>query len=187
MTPNDIRNLDELVREILGKCTCPDQFPMIKVSEGKYRVGDSSLLIFVRVLRNHVMVRVGGGWDTLEHYLDKHDPCRCTSSTHRLPQQRTGTFSPQRGSPTPSPRPGSPVPGSERRSSRPEVTPISLRSTKEGPETPLRPRDQLPPSPAPAATPGTVTPQPPQHRAAPWVPAATIQPLAPGGSGLTTG
>jgi len=25
------------------------------------------------------MVRVGGGWDTLEHYLDKHDPCRCTS------------------------------------------------------------------------------------------------------------
>lgn len=25
------------------------------------------------------MVRVGGGWDTLQHYLDKHDPCRCTS------------------------------------------------------------------------------------------------------------
>ena len=23
------------------------------------------------------MVRVGGGWDTLSHYLDKHDPCRC--------------------------------------------------------------------------------------------------------------
>jgi len=23
------------------------------------------------------MIRVGGGWDTLEHYLDKHDPCRC--------------------------------------------------------------------------------------------------------------
>ena len=22
------------------------------------------------------MVRVGGGWDTLEHYIDKHDPCR---------------------------------------------------------------------------------------------------------------
>ncbi|ERE91110.1 GAS2-like protein 1 isoform X1 [Cricetulus griseus] len=149
MTPNDLRNLDELVREILGRCTCPDQFPMIKVSEGKYRVGDSSLLIFVRVLRSHVMVRVGGGWDTLEHYLDKHDPCRCSSTAHRLPPQRAGTFSPQRGSPTPSPRPGSPVPGSERRGSRPEVTPISLRSTKEGPEVPLslRPRDQLPPLP----------------------------------------
>ncbi len=22
------------------------------------------------------MVRVGGGWDTLEHYLETHDPCR---------------------------------------------------------------------------------------------------------------
>lgn len=33
----------------------------------------------VQILRDHIMVRVGGGWDTLEHYLDKHDPCRCTS------------------------------------------------------------------------------------------------------------
>ncbi|NXA38011.1 GA2L1 protein, partial [Eudromia elegans] len=75
----DLKNLDELVREILGCCTCPSQFPMVKVSEGKYQVGDSNALIFVRVLRSHVMVRVGGGWDTLEHYLDKHDPCRCAS------------------------------------------------------------------------------------------------------------
>lgn len=147
MTPSDLRNLDELVREILGHCTCPDQFPMIKVSEGKYRVGDSSLLIFVRVLRSHVMVRVGGGWDTLEHYLDKHDPCRCSSTVHRPPQPRTRTFSPQRVSPTPSPRAGSPAPGGERRGSRPEVIPISLRSSKEGPETPVRARDQLPPHP----------------------------------------
>ncbi|KAK1328393.1 hypothetical protein QTO34_011966 [Cnephaeus nilssonii] len=125
-----------------------DQFPMIKVSEGKYRVGDSSLLIFVRVLRSHVMVRVGGGWDTLEHYLDKHDPCRCSSqAAHRPPPPRTQTFSPQRGSPTPSPRAGSPAPGGERRGSRPEVTPVSSRSSKEGPETPLRARDQLPPHP----------------------------------------
>nr|XP_045606884.1 uncharacterized protein LOC123763661 isoform X1 [Procambarus clarkii] len=29
------------------------------------------------------MVRVGGGWDTLEHYLDKHDPCRCRQG-HRV-------------------------------------------------------------------------------------------------------
>ncbi|XP_014397912.1 PREDICTED: GAS2-like protein 1 [Myotis brandtii] len=147
MTPMDLRNLDELVREILGHCTCPDQFPMIKVSEGKYRVGDSSLLIFVRVLRSHVMVRVGGGWDTLEHYLDKHDPCRCSSTAHRPPPPRTQTFSPQRVSPTPSPRAGSPAPGGERRGSRPEVMPMSSRSAKEGPETPLRARDQLPPHP----------------------------------------
>ncbi|XP_054938781.1 GAS2-like protein 1 isoform X2 [Physeter macrocephalus] len=99
------------------------------------------------VLRSHVMVRVGGGWDTLEHYLDKHDPCRCSSTAHRPPQTRTRTFSPQRVSPTRSPRAGSPTPGGERRCSRPEVTPISLRSSKEGPETPLRARDQLPPNP----------------------------------------
>nr|XP_053639390.1 GAS2-like protein pickled eggs [Cherax quadricarinatus] len=56
---------------------------MVKVSEGKYRIGDTRVLIFVRILRNHVMVRVGGGWDTLEHYLDKHDPCRCRQG-HRI-------------------------------------------------------------------------------------------------------
>uniref|UniRef100_A0A671NCS6 GAS2-like protein 1 n=1 Tax=Sinocyclocheilus anshuiensis TaxID=1608454 RepID=A0A671NCS6_9TELE len=72
-------NPELLVREILGQCSCPSQFPMTKVSEGKYKVGDSSALIFIRVLRTHVMVRVGGGWDTLEHYLDKHDPCRCAA------------------------------------------------------------------------------------------------------------
>ncbi|XP_074868498.1 GAS2-like protein 1 [Carettochelys insculpta] len=92
----DLKNLDELVREILGCCTCPSQFPMIKVSEGKYKVGDSNALIFVRVLRSHVMVRVGGGWDTLEHYLDKHDPCRCASLSHRLTQTRALGFSPQK-------------------------------------------------------------------------------------------
>ncbi|XP_061585144.1 GAS2-like protein 1 [Cololabis saira] len=84
----DMRNLDELVREILGQCSCPAQFPMIKVSEGKYKVGDSSALIFIRVLRTHVMVRVGGGWDTLEHYLDKHDPCRCAAFAHRYHQAK---------------------------------------------------------------------------------------------------
>uniref|UniRef100_A0A8C4UJG7 Growth arrest specific 2 like 1 n=1 Tax=Falco tinnunculus TaxID=100819 RepID=A0A8C4UJG7_FALTI len=99
------------VREILGCCSCPSQFPMVKVSEGKYKVGDSSTLIFVRVLRSHVMVRVGGGWDTLEHYLDKHDPCRCSSLTHRLPQPRAPGFSPQKTG-TGSFSPASPVPPS---------------------------------------------------------------------------
>ncbi|KAM6296704.1 GAS2-like protein 2A [Aegotheles albertisi] len=81
--PRDLHNLDQMVQHLVSRCTCPIQFPMIKISEGKYRVGDSDTLIFVRVLREHVMVRVGGGWDTLEHYLDKHDPCRCTSLSHR--------------------------------------------------------------------------------------------------------
>lgn len=66
------------------------------------------------------------------------------------------------------------------------------RSTRASDNTPLShptsgPAISCPPFPAPAATPGTVTPQPPQPRVAPWVPAATIQPLAPGGSGPATG
>ncbi|XP_063171428.1 GAS2-like protein 1 [Candoia aspera] len=105
----DLKNLDELVREILGACTCPSQFPMVKVSEGKYKVGDSNVLIFVRVLRSHVMVRVGGGWDTLEHYLDKHDPCRCASVSHRLAQTRGLGFSPQKTSGLASPQANSPT------------------------------------------------------------------------------
>ncbi|KAI1903488.1 hypothetical protein AGOR_G00027710 [Albula goreensis] len=84
---SDFKNLDEMVQHLVSRCTCPSQFPMVKVSEGKYRVGDSSTLIFVRILRNHVMVRVGGGWDTLEHYLDKHDPCRCSSLAHKSSKQ----------------------------------------------------------------------------------------------------
>ncbi|XP_068017920.1 GAS2-like protein 1 [Melanerpes formicivorus] len=112
----DLKNLDELVREILGCCSCPSQFPMVKVSEGKYKVGDSNTLIFVRVLRSHVMVRVGGGWDTLEHYLDKHDPCRCASPAHRLPQPRASGFSPQKPAPsTSSTTPHAPSPSTPRR------------------------------------------------------------------------
>ncbi|NWI59394.1 GA2L2 protein, partial [Calyptomena viridis] len=90
--PRGLNNLDQMVQHLVSRCTCPIQFPMIKISEGKYRVGDSDTLIFVRILREHVMVRVGGGWDTLEHYLDKHDPCRCTSLSHK---QAWKTKSPQ--------------------------------------------------------------------------------------------
>ncbi|XP_072346842.1 uncharacterized protein gas2l1 [Scyliorhinus torazame] len=105
----DFKNLDAMVREILGYCTCPSQFPMTKVSEGKYKVGETNTLIFIRVLRNHVMVRVGGGWDTLEHYLNKHDPCRCSSFLHRPAPSRyakTGLSTSPRTSRTPSPGPG---------------------------------------------------------------------------------
>uniref|UniRef100_K7GCT0 Growth arrest specific 2 like 1 n=1 Tax=Pelodiscus sinensis TaxID=13735 RepID=K7GCT0_PELSI len=96
-----------------------------------------------QVLRSHVMVRVGGGWDTLEHYLDKHDPCRCASLSHRLTQARALGFSPQKaaspGSFSSSPRAGgNPAPG---RPTRPQKTPVGARS----PEPELELRDQLPP------------------------------------------
>lgn len=92
---NDLKSLDEMVRVQVQMCKCPTQFQMVRVSEGKYRIGDTKVLIFVRLLRNHVMVRVGGGWDTLAHYLDKHDPCRCrsqhkTTVSSKLSGVRTG-------------------------------------------------------------------------------------------------
>ncbi|XP_078680457.1 uncharacterized protein LOC144915711 [Branchiostoma floridae x Branchiostoma belcheri] len=92
----DLSSLDDMVRELVSRCTCPDQFPMLRVDEGKYRIGNASTLVFVRVLRNHVMIRVGGGWDTLEHYLDKHDPCRCMSRVHRQPRSFAGSAFEQR-------------------------------------------------------------------------------------------
>ena len=33
-------------------CTCPTRFRMVKVSDGKYKVGDSENLIFMRVSAN---------------------------------------------------------------------------------------------------------------------------------------
>ena len=38
--------------------------------------GDNQKLRLVRILRSTVMVRVGGGWEPLEEFLMKHDPCR---------------------------------------------------------------------------------------------------------------
>ncbi|UYV64412.1 GAS2L1 [Cordylochernes scorpioides] len=97
---NSMRSLHERVIELLNRCDCPSQFPMIRVSDGKYRIGDTKVLIFVRILRTHIMVRVGGGWDTLEHYLDKHDPCRCKSG-HRTSVAAKLSFkqSPKGGAP----------------------------------------------------------------------------------------
>ncbi|KAH9395319.1 Gas2l1p [Tyrophagus putrescentiae] len=91
ITNNDLESLHEKVVNLLSRCTCPVQFYLEHLSEGKYRIGDTRTLIFVRILRNHVMVRVGGGWDTLEHYLEKHDPCRCRFA-HRSTSAARITF-----------------------------------------------------------------------------------------------
>lgn len=42
------------------------------ISKSRYRIDGK--LVFIRMLKDkHVMVRVGGGWDTLANYLLKHD------------------------------------------------------------------------------------------------------------------
>ncbi|OQR72828.1 hypothetical protein BIW11_10133 [Tropilaelaps mercedesae] len=50
-----------------------EEVPLVeRVSEGRYCIGGR--IYFVRLLKEkHVMIRVGGGWDTLEHFLSRHD------------------------------------------------------------------------------------------------------------------
>lgn len=62
------------VQHLVSRCTCPVQFPMIKISEGKYRVGDSDTLIFVRVSLLHPVF--------LEHGRQES----CSAATNLLPE-----------------------------------------------------------------------------------------------------
>uniref|UniRef100_A0A6G1SJ18 GAS2-like protein 1 n=1 Tax=Aceria tosichella TaxID=561515 RepID=A0A6G1SJ18_9ACAR len=78
---NDLMNLHERVVQLLCQCTCPTQFPMVRIGDGKYKVGDK-LIIFVRILRRHIMVRVGGGWQELSEFLRQKDPCRMKQQQH---------------------------------------------------------------------------------------------------------
>lgn len=43
-----------------------------RLRKGKYQLANTKKNLFVRILRNHIVVRVGGGWDTLEHYMLTH-------------------------------------------------------------------------------------------------------------------
>ncbi|XP_074600372.1 dystonin-like protein short stop isoform X2 [Brevipalpus obovatus] len=66
---------DEVQRQV-AKCTCVHRYKVFQVGEGKYRFGESQKLRLVRILRSTVMVRVGGGWVSLDEFLIKNDPCR---------------------------------------------------------------------------------------------------------------
>ncbi|XP_059209242.1 growth arrest-specific protein 2 [Centropristis striata] len=69
--------LDDIVRNIIENppCSCPTRFLVEKQPKSCYRVGDK--VLYIRMLNErHVMVRVGGGWETFISYLQKHDPCR---------------------------------------------------------------------------------------------------------------
>ncbi|XP_051976687.1 GAS2-like protein 3 isoform X1 [Xyrauchen texanus] len=61
-------------------CNCSQRFSIEYLSEGRYRLGDK--ILFIRMLHGkHVMVRVGGGWDTLKGFLLKYDPDRVLQFT----------------------------------------------------------------------------------------------------------
>ncbi|KAG5267353.1 hypothetical protein AALO_G00220760 [Alosa alosa] len=61
-------------------CNCAQRVSIEYLSEGRYRLGDK--ILFIRMLHGkHVMVRVGGGWDTLKGFLLKNDPGRVLQFT----------------------------------------------------------------------------------------------------------
>lgn len=89
---------EEIARET-ARCTCAHRFPIQHISTEKDRVRHififtiqlfeiilnqvqygfgfgGSMKRMVRILRSTVMVRVGGGWEALDGFLAKHDPCR---------------------------------------------------------------------------------------------------------------
>ncbi|KAK5644302.1 hypothetical protein RI129_008147 [Pyrocoelia pectoralis] len=80
------KSFDELDQKIVqavnllhSKCKCTNQrlvkLKIRKIGDGRYTIAGRN--VFVRLLKDrHIMVRVGGGWDTFEHFLQKHDPCQ---------------------------------------------------------------------------------------------------------------
>src|SRR6218665_3008817 len=64
------------VVKLLSKCNCPIQFHLEHLSEGKYRIGDTKTLIFVRVCFVHLYC-----FAYLKHFLfsDSSKPCHGSS------------------------------------------------------------------------------------------------------------
>ncbi|KAG5868660.1 hypothetical protein JTB14_015668, partial [Gonioctena quinquepunctata] len=93
-TPSPTTELDrkvQLAARLMQKnCNCSngkcDKLKIRKVGEGKYNIAGKN--VFVRLLKGrHMMVRVGGGWDTLDHFLLRHDPCQVKVMTRVSPDR----------------------------------------------------------------------------------------------------
>ncbi|XP_060080037.1 growth arrest-specific protein 2-like isoform X4 [Ylistrum balloti] len=84
--PPKPNSLDDEVKRIAFMCKCHDHVK--KLGEGKYLIFGK--VVQIRFLKNrHLMVRVGGGWDTLEHYLIHHNPVQVFE--HRRPNTANGS------------------------------------------------------------------------------------------------
>lgn len=90
----------------------------------------------------HMMVRVGGGWDTLEHFLSRHEPCQVRLVTQGrrdvLPLPPSPPAPPAPPSPPRAASPADPELGRPRSSSKPssgKSSPLEQRRTS----TPARP------------------------------------------------
>ncbi|XP_030315906.1 GAS2-like protein 3 [Calypte anna] len=165
--------LHEAVKHIAEDppCSCSHRFSIEYLSEGRYRLGDK--ILFIRMLHGkHVMVRVGGGWDTLQGFLLKYDPCRvlqfATLEQKILAFQKGVTSdsvpnSPARIQEPPVMNPMSAVDMFPKHPSKHPTTPVSAakavhtasakKVVSTRPQSPLLASPKVPPHPSPAAKP----------------------------------
>ncbi|KAM9671867.1 GAS2-like protein 3 isoform 2-T3 [Trichechus inunguis] len=163
--------LHEAVKHIAEDppCSCSHRFSIEYLSEGRYRLGDK--ILFIRMLHGkHVMVRVGGGWDTLQGFLLKYDPCRILQfatleqkilafqkgvSNESVPDSSTRTPQP------PEMNPLSAVNMFQKQNSKPG-TPVGIPRSK---EKQVHPPGVLPPAPSSrkGGHPGSVSVRPKLH------------------------
>ncbi|KAK4887290.1 hypothetical protein RN001_003561 [Aquatica leii] len=73
------RRVEQAAQLLHCNCQCANKgllkLKIRKIGEGRYTIAGRN--VFVRLLRDrHMMVRVGGGWDTFENFLKRHDPCQ---------------------------------------------------------------------------------------------------------------
>ncbi|GFN99916.1 microtubule-actin cross-linking factor 1, isoforms 1/2/3/5 [Plakobranchus ocellatus] len=79
---SDMELIHEEIEKELSSCQCRQPFRAEWLDEGKYRFGEKQKTCLVRFLNHTVMVRVGGGWVTLEEFVEQNDPCKVKGRTN---------------------------------------------------------------------------------------------------------
>ncbi|XP_005100351.2 microtubule-actin cross-linking factor 1 [Aplysia californica] len=79
---SDMELIHEEIEKELSSCACRSPFRAEWLDEGKYRFGEKQKTCLVRFLNHTVMVRVGGGWVTLEEFVEQNDPCKAKGRTN---------------------------------------------------------------------------------------------------------
>ncbi|CAH8431739.1 unnamed protein product [Schistosoma rodhaini] len=73
--------IEHAIKQETSKCICQPKFQPRKIGKDRYCFGSSSRVYLVRFLNSTTIVRVGGGWMSLNEFLDSRDPCRITHKT----------------------------------------------------------------------------------------------------------
>ena len=80
--------LDYMTEQDIAKVLI-SHLPFIKLEEGKYMIGTEKRTIMVR--SDRLMIRVGGGFATLEEYLHQNAPFECIK-IHMVMKDKKKTF-----------------------------------------------------------------------------------------------